>query len=63
MEESRLGAIQHCLFAWWICKAENTMTVIFVSKPFTTYGNMEGETHSGSLLGAHTIATLSGNIT
>lgn len=72
MEEAWFVAIQDSLFAWWICKAEDTMTVfsgIFVSKPAHLVTRKEeagkggATTYSGSLLGAHTIATLSGNIT
>jgi hypothetical protein len=69
MEESRFIAIQDCLFTRWICEAEDTMTgfgllsVFHRKRERNREWRKRGKTHSGSLLGAHTIATLSGNMT
>jgi hypothetical protein len=71
MKQARFVAIEHCLFARWIREAKYTMAVLLlISVPLQRpkkwekeERNEDKETYSGSLLGAHTIATLSGNIT
>lgn len=74
MEQASLMAVQDGFFTGWIRETENTMTVqssLSVSKKEKKKEKTEGKgangvgkrTYSGLLLGAHTMATLSGSMT
>lgn len=72
MEYTRFGAIQNGLFTWGIGEAETAPTIILVSylywvaRTSNRWKKRSGKntsTYLGTLVGAHTIAMLSGIIT
>lgn len=63
VEQARLMTIENRIFARRIREAENTMTVHPLYQRWFKHDMAGSRTYSGDLEGAHTMATLSGNMT
>jgi hypothetical protein len=63
MEDTRLRAIENRLFTWWVREAEAAPAIAVISTNSTMLRDEGQMTYLGCLVGAQTIAILSGIIT